>query len=295
MALAVAPPVSYFGNAFRIEPSSNETCKPLQPPAQVSGISAELLVIYQACNKMHKKMRKKEVKQQTKRTSYCFRSHSDANFQQYRATLVDWLCQVGQQCSLHSLTIHSAVAFLDSLVDILPVDTSRLYLVAAATLLIAAKMEEMEDKIPRVALLDRFTGNRHAGLIPRFETMILNCLQWELIVLTPSHFLGYYLEAALLPAELGANVHLQNFEKAKAYLFNMAEFLIDLCEHYSIFREYLPSVVAASAVAASRQMLKVAPYWSSSLALLSALPQQAVDPCVSLITRYYQQSFASIA
>ena len=82
-------------------------------------------------------MRKKETAQHAKHLARGFRSHGDPMYQQHRSAVVDWICQVGEVCRLGNLTIHTAIGFMDMFLDIIPIDGSRLQLVAAATLLIA--------------------------------------------------------------------------------------------------------------------------------------------------------------
>lgn len=54
----------------------------------------------------------------------------------------------------------------------------------------------------------------------------------------------------------------------------------------SLYREYLPSVVAAAAIGTARQMLKITPVWSPALQLISNLSYQDVSPCMLNIAEY---------
>jgi len=294
--LALAPTSTLFGSSFR---GLEAPRKPLPQDLlhQYSSISHEVLEIYGQYNYIHKKMRKKEVAQHAKHLERGFRSHADPTYQQYRSATVDWMCQVGEACKLGNLTIHSAIGFLDMFLDVIPVDGSRLRLVGAATILIAAKIEEQEPNVPRVGTLSAYCGaaSAPAAFIPKVESLILNHLQWEMVIVTPIHFLDYYLLVCLLPGEMPANAHLQSYTDTRAYLAKMAEFLVDLCEHHSLYREYLPSIVAAAAIGMSRQMLKVAPVWSQPLQLITSHSLADISQCMANIWSHYRQSFAPLS
>jgi len=244
-------------------------------------------------NKMHKKMRKKEIAQQQKRT---FRSHSDPAYQQCRHAVVDWVCQVGEACALKNLTIHSAIGFVDMLLDITPVDASRIQLAAIACILISAKIEEQEDRVPRIHSLTAMCGNAFSrDLILRMESFILNIFKWEVNIVTTINFLEYYLQFSLCPTEMIRNTHLtmRNFEFTKSHLSKTAEFFVDLSEHHSYFREYLPSVVAAASIAAARKMLSVQPIWTEALQLATSYTSEDIYDCATSLLSYYHQTFPS--
>jgi len=245
---------------------------------------------------MHKKMLKKEIFQQKKRT---FRSHSDTIYQNYRPTIVEWMTQVGEICKLKNLTVHSAIGFVDMLLDITPVDVSRLQLVAITSILISAKIEEQEDRVPRVQTLTGFSAYSFPKdpevpreLVLRMESLILNTLKWEVNIITTVNFLEYYLQVALYPAELVRNVHLkQSFEHTRAYLCKTAEFFADLSEHYYQFREYLPSVVGAASIAAARHLLRIQPMWTDALQYASSHSLEDISDCTTDLLGIYHQIF----
>jgi len=260
---------------------------------QYSDVSSEVLEIYGLYNYIHKKMRKKEVAQHRKHLERGFRSHADPSYQQVRSATVDWMCQVGEAFHLQNLSIHSAIGFLDMFIDVIPVDGSRLRLVGAATILIAAKIEEQEPHVPRVAALSQFIGGgTNPAFIPKVESLILNHLQWEMVIVTPLHFLDYYRLVCFLPGELGVNTHVSHYSETRAYLSKMSEFLLDLSNHHSLYREYLPSIVAAAAIGTARQMLKITPIWSQPLQLVTAHSLADISQCMANIMGHYRQSFA---
>lgn len=295
MALAVAPAAMLFGNNFQFDSSHKPIAKDIVQ--QYSTVSHEVLDIYELYNYIHKKMRKKEAAQHAKRLARGFRSHADPMYQHHRSATVDWMCQVGEACRLGNLTVHSAIGFMDMFLDVIPIDGSRLQLVGAATLLIAAKIEEQEQNVPRVSTLHAYCGATPTppSFIPKVESLVLNHLNWEMVVVTPLHFLDYYMLVCLSPCELLGNPHLQNYSETRSYLSKMAEFLVDLCEHHSLYREYLPSIVAAAAIGTARQMLKISPVWSQPLQLITTHSLADISQCMANICCHYRQTFAPLS
>lgn len=296
---------SLFGNSFTIENYPTPTRKPIaqgilqQFPYE--SVSSEVWELYEQFNYIHKKMRKKETRQHGMHQQRGFRSHADPAYQAYRSATVDWMVLISEGLGLGPLTVHSAIAFMDMFLDLVPIDGSRLQLVGAATLLIAAKIEEQEPNVPRVAVLHSYCTATPTppSFIPKVESLILNHLNWEMVVVTPLHFLSYYMLASLQPAELRAHAHVLRgtYEETRSYLAQCAEFLVDLCNHHSLYREYLPSVVAAAAIGCARQqMLGLSlDAWSPALQLLSGLSLQVVEPCMLNIFEHYRQTFTPLS
>jgi len=234
-------------------------------------------------------MKKKEIIQQNKKS---FRSHNNEAYQNLRPSVVDWINQAGEVCGLKNLTIHAAIGFVDMLLDLTPVDVSRLQLVASACILISAKIEEQEDKVPRVQTLTNLSGNAISrDLVLRMESWILNAFKWEVMIITSMNFLEYYLPASLYPDELIKNAHVRNYENTKAHIYRTAEFLVDLSEHHYYFRGYLPSIVAAACVAVARNMLQIQPVWSAALQFATSYTLGEITDCTNNLLIFYRQTF----
>lgn len=108
-----------------------------------------------------------------------------------------------------------------------------MHCVVGNNLLITAKMEELEEKVPRIHTLTSLSGNIFSReQVLKMESWILNAFKWEVNIITPLNFLEYYLkEASLGPAEMSRNTHLRNYELTRAHLCKTAEFFVDLSEH----------------------------------------------------------------
>jgi len=71
----------------------------------------------------------------------------------------------------------------------------------------------------------------------------------------------------------------------------LLNFFVDLTEHHSYFREFLPSVVAAASIAAARKMLNVQPIWTEALQLQTSHTLDDIGDCSASLLTYYHQTF----
>ncbi|KAL6049433.1 Cyclin N-terminal domain-containing protein [Balamuthia mandrillaris] len=155
-----------------------------------------------------------------------------------RGVLVEWMTENGDKTlNLTSLTIHMAVTFMDRAISRQHFAASRLQLLAAACIFAAAKVEEQEQSVPSPTLLNRCCDDAYTEqLICKMELLLLQILDWELMVLTPRHFLEYFLEKGNVvdPSEDRMNDRTIPSEKVhlvQRYQRKYAEFFVDFCLH----------------------------------------------------------------
>ena len=79
-----------------------------------------------------------------------------AKWIKYRRVLVDWMCEAGDEFDLYLSTMHVSVMFLDRVLHKVTVPRNKLQLVAIACILIAAKFEETEEKVPTLPEMNRY-------------------------------------------------------------------------------------------------------------------------------------------
>jgi len=221
-----------------------------------------------------------------------------------RSVLVDWMSQTSETVlELVPLTIHMAVAFLDAAVAKLGdqyIKPTRLQLMATACILAAAKMEENDGRVPSVYELNHCCQNGYSPqLIVKMESLLLDLLDWNLVVLTPRHFLELY--------EGGGALVVQPFEEffnnstisphkvalLQGHQQAYAAFFVDLCLHDFNFVHYRPSIVAAAALASARRMLKMTPIWPRRLAKLTQYDFEHFAQCAEHIWAVYERTLAS--
>ena len=118
----------------------------------------------------------------------------------YRRVLVDWMCELGDEIKLQASTIHHAVACLDtyfSLVrDLKRNEESKkfLHLVAYTCIFFSAKYCEKDSRGPTATDISYLSRNAFKDKeIIKWETRILQTLDWNLLMATPIDYVKVYL------------------------------------------------------------------------------------------------------
>ena len=113
---------------------------------------------------------------------------------QSRKHLVEWTVEVGDKLGQSNLTIHTALTYIDLLLPSEPsLEKPALQLTALTALLIASKYDELDDNIPPVKDFLRASKSRAAAAfeysdVVAHEATLLRRLEWDLMILTPLHF-----------------------------------------------------------------------------------------------------------
>lgn len=228
----------------------------------------------------------------------------DEEYVKRRAVLVEWMTQVTEDAlKLAPLTKHMAVAYLDKAVLKLGgqyINPSRLQLMATACVLSAAKMEENFGEVPSVQELNHCCQYGYSPqLIVKMESLLLDLLGWNLLVLTPRHFLDLYDGGgALVVRPLEEFVENNTIPTDKVavvqrYQRQFANFFVDLCLQEADFVYFRPSVVAAAALASARRQLKMTPIWPHRLAKLTRHDFEQIGQCADHVWRVYERTFGA--
>lgn len=150
-----------------------------------------------------------------------------------RWILVDWLVEVAEEYSLHTETLYLAVSYIDRFLSHMSVKRDKLQLVGTTAMFIAAKYEEIYP--PDVGQFAYITDNTYrVGQILRMEHLILKVLSFDMAVPTTHLFVNKFARLCKCSEE---TLHLSLF---------LAEVTMLECDP---FLRFLPSVIAASAVA----------------------------------------------
>ncbi|KAK3869524.1 hypothetical protein Pcinc_025164 [Petrolisthes cinctipes] len=150
-----------------------------------------------------------------------------------RWILVDWLVEVAEEYTLHTETLYLTVSYIDRFLSHMSVKRDKLQLVGTTAMFIAAKYEEIYP--PDVGQFAYITDNTYkVGQILRMEHLILKVLSFDMAVPTAHLFVNKFARINKAPEE---TLHLALF---------LAELTMLDCDP---FLRYLPSVIAASAVA----------------------------------------------
>ncbi|KAK7352753.1 hypothetical protein VNO80_18181 [Phaseolus coccineus] len=201
---------------------------------------------------MYNNIRVTELKRETL-TNYMEKLQTDIN-PSMRGILVDWLVEVSEEYRLVPDALYLTVNLIDRYLSTKFIQKQRLQLLGVTSMLIASKYEEMCP--PRVEEFCFITDNTYTKEeVLRMEREILNVMHFQLSVPTIKTFLRRFIQAA------------QSSYKAPCVeLEFLANYLAELAlVEYSFF-QFLPSLVAASAVFLARWTLNDSEHpWNPTL------------------------------
>jgi len=170
-----------------------------------------------------------------------------------------------------------------------------LELAAAAALLVAAKWNEKEERVPTLRRLGRALRREYAvGSLRTMELNVLNVLSFELKVVLPLDFVQWAIARGAVWSDdtlRGQRRPLQHHEHTKLYLLKFAHFFLDVAVQSYSFHRFPPSIMAFAIIIASRRALNIAPFFNPKLPALCHHPPSAVSPCFDALWKLYALRF----
>ncbi|KAL0543477.1 hypothetical protein IC582_018573 [Cucumis melo] len=191
-----------------------------------------------------------------------------------RAILIDWLIEVHDKFDLMGETLFLTVNLIDRFLAQKTVVRKKLQLVGLVSMLLACKYEEVS--VPVVGDLILISDKAYSRKeVLEMETVMLNCLQFNMSVPTPFVFLQRFLKAA------------QSDKKLQL----MAFFLIELSlVEYEMLR-FPPSLLAAAAIyTAQCTLTRVDGSWSRTCEWHSSYSEDQLLECSRLMVRFHQNA-----
>jgi hypothetical protein len=212
----------------------------------------------------------------------------------YRRYLVDWISDVGEQCRLHTTTVHVSILFLDKIFQTAMIPREQWQLMATACVSIAAKYEEAEELCPRIPdllVLTRLAQQGHTSLTFRDgELDVLKRLGWKLRAFPPLHVANYFLSKGVcFEDDLWQNKSL--IQKIPRYLKKYTEFFCNLCLQEYAFCAYEPTMLASAVILASRFALQIEPRWRPELVRLTGYDEVDLVPIFHHVFSFYEEQF----
>ncbi|XP_035723780.1 cyclin-A2-like isoform X1 [Vespa mandarinia] len=190
-----------------------------------------------------------------------------------RLILVDWLVEVAEEYRLQTETLYLAVSYIDRFLSYMSVVRAKLQLVGTAAMFIAAKYEEIYP--PDVGEFVYITDDTYTKKqVLRMEHLILRVLSFDLTVPTPLAFLKDYCISNNLS------------EKIKFLAMYLCELSLLEADPYL---QYLPSHLAASAVALARHTLQEET-WPHELELSTGYSLHELKDCVSHLNKTFHNA-----
>jgi len=188
-----------------------------------------------------------------------------------RSILVDWLVEVGEEYKLQTETLHLAVNYIDRFLSTMAVQRSKLQLVGAACMFIAAKYEEIyPPDVGEFVYITDDTYNKRQVL--RMEHLVLKVLDFDLSVATCHIFLHKMLD-------MYKDEDTSDHNRLAALASYLAELV--LVEGQEMLK-FSASQVAAGCVAMARHTLDLEA-WPDQLAMKAGYTVNDVKECFVLI------------
>uniref|UniRef100_A0A131Z080 Cyclin A n=1 Tax=Rhipicephalus appendiculatus TaxID=34631 RepID=A0A131Z080_RHIAP len=180
-----------------------------------------------------------------------------------RTILVDWLVEVAEEYQLHNETLFLAVSYVDRFLSSMSVQRTRLQLVGTASLLIAAKFEEIYP--PEVTEFVYITDDTYTKQqVLKMEQVVLKVLCFDVAAPTSYAFLLRFAEVSKCPDTV-------------TYL---AQYLCELAlMDDDPYLQYLPSIIAGAALCLANHTLNRHP-WGQDLVDFSGYEVHVFRECI---------------
>ncbi|KAK9509510.1 hypothetical protein O3M35_006814 [Rhynocoris fuscipes] len=200
----------------------------------------------------------------------------------YRSKLLEWLKTIAEKLTLSSVTVHLGVFLIDKFMDNHNIMINRLASVGLICLLLAAKFEEHENRIPNIADLPPLVGYE-LGLneFIQLEIFILHSLNWRVSWPTAAHFAEFYLLYAINPDDSDyfntSHRHLQEMVSS-----SLKDFL-DVSLSDVVLLDYRASEIAAACLLAARLEHGLRPLWPKILETVTGYTIPELQPVFNII------------
>lgn len=188
----------------------------------------------------------------------------------FRPLLVNLIRDVAQQQNLRRTTVHLAIYLMDAFMDNHKITNNRLKLTALSCIMLAAKIEENEPKVPTLKKMNELLT--HKCPLSDFlvlEVVLLKFFNWYLLIPTTAVFVEYWLLQIVSKNDfISTTTDDQYFERRSRAAELVLEFL-DVTLLDITMTNVRPSLLAAACIAATRAMLPVLRTWNNNMIKLT--------------------------
>lgn len=224
----------------------------------------------------------------------------DQEYHKTRPILVDWMLDVGDYFGFHGATTHLAVAYLDRMLSMMSIERNKLQLVATACLLIAAKLEEIPNKVPTVTEFnDRTLDTYSADLIRTCERVVLNHLGWNLLLTTPRSMLDFFLaEVSCVSYDdliRGVPLSYDRSQAVEDWAIATAHSVMTMIVLDHQFLRFRPSILAAVCLAVARRQARIEPLWPARLERKTGFSLDEIADCFNFTWSMQESALAKQA
>ncbi|CAH0395431.1 unnamed protein product [Bemisia tabaci] len=192
-----------------------------------------------------------------------------------RTILIDWLVEVAEEYSIQTQTLYMAVSFIDRFLSIMSVDRSKLQLLGTAAMFVAAKYEEVYP--PDVGEFVYITDDTYSKKqVLRMEYLIVKVLTFDMSGPTTFSFISHISVMCSLPERV---MHLALFISELSLLEG------------DPYLQFLPSVIACSAIALARHCLNYTIIWTDALIQCTGYTLNDLKNCIGHLNSTHSNAF----
>lgn len=179
-----------------------------------------------------------------------------------RGILVDWLIEVHQKYHMRPETLFLCINIVDRYLSSRTVLRKHLQLLGVVSMFIAAKFEEIDP--PKAHEFAFITDNTYTkDDILKMECTVLVALNFEVVVPTQAHFME----------------RLQRVNGCDARHRALAEYLLELCLVEIRAIRFPPSMLVASSLLLSNELLDIHPAWPAAVAHHARRSEASLQAC----------------
>ncbi|EDV96182.1 cyclin-J [Drosophila grimshawi] len=217
------------------------------------------------------------------------------------------LCQrIARSFQLGRCAHHLAINYLDRFLDFYTIRSDKLQLIALTCMHIAAQIEHTDANVPRYSEMDRLIQSGYTALeFKTVERKLLTFFDFKLIhptvasfvemfayhLITIEDYFGYCLAidgcSTTAAAEMKNYPRYNSFEQMLTQLVQLLLRMSDYTLTINRFSNEPPSMLAASCIAATRQVSGVPKRWTPFLTDLTSYSEHMVEPYVDVIRLHH--------
>lgn len=199
----------------------------------------------------------------------------------YRETVVRWLIDTVRKLNYKQSTMHSAIAFFDAISSLSLVNLEQVKLVAFVCMYLAAKIEQKHGEIPTIAdCLALFENQFSRKDFETCEALVFKMLKYRLNIVTPFHFLSFFLTQELLFEDDFDCGGLVDQEKiSRRFTKECMKLLEKSLLNYDFYR-YTSLAVSAGIIAAVRNRFNLKVAWNKTLEELTLVSYDSIGSCM---------------
>jgi len=181
----------------------------------------------------------------------------------HREILIDWLIDIHLKFKMATETLYLCVNLLDRFLERRGVSRKKLQLVGCATMLLAAKYEEVYA--PEIRDFLHLSGDAYTRQeMVAMESVILNTLEFNLTVPSPHRFVVRFIKVGSLSEQ---ETH-------------AAHYLLEITLQEYRMLQYLPSMQAAASVYLSCKISSNSFVWSRTLEAETGYTEEQMKDCL---------------